>query len=743
MSTRFATLLGLPSDDERTADRSDVVTFHEPTAGAQIRTKGSLYLLAQVTGADPGLGRAARDALAAIQHEYYYDLTGGVPVALGRALRVANRRLYHDRERLGIPAQARIGIVALVILEREGHLVRLGAPTAVLVRDGRMYEVPPQAPATARDPRPRARDVATSAGEALHVEPYAWHGPLAAGDRVALVSRQLARVIGADELKRTLLGQRPTEAVEHLERLFASRGAAGSDGVLALEIVERPVTHAPHALEPVHPAEPLAGLPDRSPVPLADAIGRGLHTLRDTAVAARGALGLALPRLAGVLFAFVPRRRPEYPRRIPRTSDVRDGRRRRAGATGMAAVAALVAVGGTVAGLPAARPTDAIPRATVARESIADAAALLAAAGARVGGADLVDRDPEAAGVYLTEARVALERAREAGVTSGQLTVLLARVDRSLDRLHRVTRIDAPAVVVDLRAELDDVQPAEMVAASDGTLWVLETGRGRVVRVDPAAGSAVVVYRAGQALPSGDLPGDPWMIATAATDVVVVDRDRAAWRIDLTELVPRRMRLNGIGRLSLSPQTTLIAALQHRPPLEIFNLYVVDAATGELSRWTPPPVIPVEYPDPGEPYLAGAPDLDPRAARDLRVDVNAWLLHADTVTRIDFGTPRGQDEYSLDAPPDAEVRPVLDYRLLDGATVGDRELLFVYDAASARLLAFQRADGAFVRQWMAPEAGPARGVLDDVRGLWVTSVADGPPAAYLLTADGVVRVVLE
>ncbi|MGZ8481087.1 MAG: hypothetical protein ACXWWO_01355, partial [Candidatus Limnocylindria bacterium] len=394
MSTRFATLIGLPSDDERTAVRRDVITFHEPTGGARIRTKGSIYLLAQVTGADPRLGRAARDALAAIQHEYYYDLTGGVPVALGRALRVANRRLYHDRERLGIPARARIGLVALVVQDREGHVARLGAPTAVLVRDGRMYEVPPPPAATEHDPRPRPRDVATSAGEATHVEPFTWRGPLAAGDRIALVSRQLARVIGADELKASLLERRPSDAVEHLERLYASRGGTGSDGVLALEITEVPVTTAPHLLEPVHPAEPLAGLPDRSPVPLADAIGRGLHGAGDSASAVKRAAANALPRLAGLVLAFVPRRRPAFPRRISRTADIRDGRRRRVGVTGMAAVAALIAVGGTVAGLPAASPTDAIPRATIARESIADAAELLAAVDERVGGADLVDRDP-------------------------------------------------------------------------------------------------------------------------------------------------------------------------------------------------------------------------------------------------------------------------------------------------------------------------------------------------------------
>ena len=110
---------------------------------------------------------------------------------------------------------------------------------------------------------------------------------------------------------------------------------------------------------------------------------------------------------------------------------------------------------------------------------------------------------------------------------------------------------------------------------------------------------------------------------------------------------------------------------------------------------------------------------------------------------MDFGSPRPQEDYSLDPPPDADVRPGLDYRLLDGATVGDRELLYVYDAAHDRLIAFQRADGAFVRQWLAPSVGPGAGALSDVRGLSVTSVADGPPVAYLLTPQGVLRLVLE
>ena len=88
-------------------------------------------------------------------------------------------------------------------------------------------------------------------------------------------------------------------------------------------------------------------------------------------------------------------------------------------------------------------------------------------------------------------------------------------------------------MVANLAADYEDVDPADMVAASDGSLWVVEGGRGRVFRIDPTDATNEIVYRAGQALDSGDVPGDPWLIATAATDVVVIDRDRVAWRIDL------------------------------------------------------------------------------------------------------------------------------------------------------------------------------------------------------------------
>ncbi|HEX6139921.1 MAG TPA: hypothetical protein VF013_05575 [Candidatus Limnocylindria bacterium] len=740
MSKRLGTRIGLPAQEDRLPGALDVVRFHEPTVGALARTKGSLFLLAQLTGGDQALARATREALEQIEHDYYYDLSVGPLGALAKALANANRRLYHGRGRLGIPRRAGVSVIAVAIQGREAHAAKLGPAAAVVLRGGRMYEVPPPPAVHEEDPRVRERRVAATLGEALEIQPYTWHGELAPGDRLALVSRNLAHVVGVEELMRALATLRPAAAVEHLERVFQIRGGHGSDGVLAIEITELTPTTTTHQLEPVRPAEPLAGLPDQSPVPLADAIGKLLHRIGDGIDAGQAALGRGILYGFNFLLAFVPRRRPGYPRQILRTQVVEEGRRRRLGMAGMVLLAGVMAVGSTVASLPTARPTEAIPRALIAREAIEEAQSLIAQVQKREDGKTLLQRAPDTARDLLNQAFAAVQRATDAGVPSGALDRLRDRVDAGLDTLYAVARLGEATTVVDLAAAFEEIDPLDMVIAGDGSAWVIEDARGRVIHVDPVSGEATVVLRSGQAV--GELTaGAPWMIATAATDVVVIDRQRQAWRFDLTEREPRPLTIPGLD--ALAPASHLLAALQHRPPLEIFNLYAVDAATGMVDKWSPANVVPVVYPTPPEPFLVEEADLSPASARDLFVDVNMWLLQRTTLTRVNFGVPQSQEDYSLDPPPDAEVRAALDYRLLDGATVGDRELFYVYDAANARIIAFQRADGAFVRQWLAPRRGEAAGVLDEVLAMSVASVADGPPFALLLTPNRVVRVVLE
>src|SRR5919198_4941900 len=93
-ATSFVTKVGSTSDVR--ASRSDVILVSEPETGAQLRTKGRLYLVCEVSGAGShasGL-TVAREVAELAKHEYFYDLSGGIEVSLRRALRQANRRAY-------------------------------------------------------------------------------------------------------------------------------------------------------------------------------------------------------------------------------------------------------------------------------------------------------------------------------------------------------------------------------------------------------------------------------------------------------------------------------------------------------------------------------------------------------------------------------------------------------------------------------------------------------------------------
>lgn len=739
MSTRLVPRIGLIPAEERAGDSRDEVRFHEPAVGAPARTKGNLYLLAQVTGGEAA-ARGAHQALDAIEHDYYYDLSAGPIGALTHALEAANRRLFHERQRLGIGRGAGIAVVAAVVRDRHLHLATIGVAAAVIIRGGRMFELPPPPDPAVSPAGVPTRRRAASLGEVHLVTADAWEGELAAGDRVALVSRHLASVLGADTVRQALVEGDPAHAAAAAARAFHAAGGAGSDGLVVIDIGEQASTETTRRLEPVWPEDRLAGLRDRGPIPVADTVG-GAFRRADAAVdglQARTSRGMrqSFARLG----ALVPHRSIPYPGEIVRTEAVAARRRRRRGFLGMAGIAVAVSLGVLVASLPGVSPTEAIPRLVVARESILRTQEILAAVDTRVDGQDLVERDPSRAEELLSEGVRQLARAAGAGVSDEQLGGLQSRVEGKIDTLFLVGRIREFTTVADLASAYDGFDPTRMVGASDGSLWVLDGGRGRIIRVDPLTGASEVLLRAGTEV-GGVTPGEPWLMATAATDVVVLDRDRQAWRTDLVERIPRRMALNGIE--TLDSRSTLLAALQHRPPLEIFNLYLVDGADGQIRKWSPSSTLPVAFPNPSEPFLTSAPDLDPRTARDLLVDANVWLLHARTVTRVNFGTPLDQSDYSLDAPPDASVRDALDYTLLDALAVGDLDEFLVYDGGNARILAFQRADGAFIRQWLAPTDGAAAGLLDQVVGMVVPSVVDGPPVAYLLTPDRIVRVVLE
>src|SRR3954468_20348498 len=276
--------LGVVPEAEHMPDSPDTAIHVEPRVGSQTRTKGHLYLL--VTSKVPG--QRARDATRlvadSIRSEYYYDESAGIRVCLVKAIQAANKRLAHARERSALGnGPGAIGVALAVVRDNELYVCTVGPAEAYLSRGARLSTLP--------DPH-RDRGLPSS-----DLEPDVWRGDINVGDQLMLVSPTISAVLGPDALKDALVALHPQSAAEHLTTAYRSAGGPGSEGAMIVEAAEIAVSRAGVVPVPVRPAEPLAGVPDRSPIPLADTVARGFAPGGGGARWARGTVGRALYRL--------------------------------------------------------------------------------------------------------------------------------------------------------------------------------------------------------------------------------------------------------------------------------------------------------------------------------------------------------------------------------------------------------------------------------------------------------------
>ena len=136
--------------------------------------------------------------------------------------------------------------------------------------------------------------------------PEVWRGELSVGDSLCLVSANIVAKIGTDALKDALVTLHPQSAIEHLHARFVAADGKGSDGALAFEANEVGATHKAKSLVPVRPAEPLAGAPDKSPIPLADTVTASAAAIGAGATRARSAAGNGFERAIWRLQDLLP-----------------------------------------------------------------------------------------------------------------------------------------------------------------------------------------------------------------------------------------------------------------------------------------------------------------------------------------------------------------------------------------------------------------------------------------------------
>ena len=723
MAHRLQMKLGVLPEADRLPDSPDTVLHVEPRIGAQTRTKGHLYLL--VTSRVPGHRalEATRLVADSIRAEYYYDESAGIRVCLAKAIVAANRRLSHARERsaLGVAAgtdgSGPIGVAVAVVRDTELYVCTVGPAEAYLSRGARLSTLP--------DPH---RDRGLPAAE---LEPDVWRGEINVGDQLLLVSPEVSERLGAEELKDALVTLHPQSAVEHLHARYVAAGGTGSDAVLTLEVGEVTVARSGRAPVAVRPAEPLAGVPDRSPIPLADSVAGGVAAAQSAASSARLAAGGVLARVLRRAQDALPARAPRDRRVTPMTA-----RREMQQRAAMAILSFVVVIGilGTGIYVLGGRP---FTGPVIASFEVGQAALLKAREDLdRVlgPGVDLVANDPRKAATLLTEAIVKLDEAAHAGIPPATIQPLRAQAVAAIDRLYDMVDVDDTVLFsfpADQSADLRAI-----VRGPDGAPYVLDAGTKSVYRIDLAAQKAAAVFRAGNK-PPGGTEGEPRLMTAGGRDLVVLDSKSVVWRWRAANASGRgttaKVRVSGASEWGNDIRA--IGTFIRNADAGLYNLYVVDPSEEQVLAYTPA-IDGGGFPSAPSGRLAAPRDVS--GITSLYIDGDIWLADGGRLLRVVNGQSEG---WSAADPGDAIIRPVPRYTLVASGSARREGHIYGFDATNQRVVAFLKTNGTFVEQYRLAAQSQA---WADLRGWYVEpGVADQPDSLIWITATAVHRTVLE
>ena len=726
MAVRLQLKLGAVTEQDQLADSPDAIVVVEPSVGSVARTKGNLYLLVTSRTTGNRAREATRMIADTIRNEYYYDESAGIRQCLTKVMGVANKRLAHQRDRYGMghggDDGGPIGVAVAVVRGRELYVATVGPAEAYLIRQARLSTLP--------DPN---RDRGLPVEELV---PEVWRGELSVGDSLCLVSANIVARIGTDALKDALVTLHPQSAIEHLHARFVAADGKGSDGALAFEANEVGATHKAKSLVPVRPAEPLAGAPDKSPIPLADTVTASAAAIGAGATRARSAAGNGFERAIWRLQDLMPRRRSASRKVTPTASRMEMQRRAAVALLAFVAVAGALVIGVYAVG-GQRTPPGAIKSLNAAQSAFETAKAALASVSGP--GVDLIVNDPGRALELLNSAYQQLGEAENAGYPIEQIEPLRATALEGLDRLYGVTRVKSTPMYT-FPAD-KPVELAGLVRGDDGAPYVLDTANKTVWRIDLAKKTASAVAKSGQRTSSGRV-ADPKLLTVGGSDVLILDSKNALWRW-------RPVGNSGRGTLVRVPVADSaswgddikdIATFVANFDANLYNLYVVDpseqnvmvfATASDGNR----------FPRRGNARLPTNRPIE--GMTDLLIDGDIYAAENGQVGRLIPAT-----SWKADPPGDTQLRPTSDYTMLSAPVLANGDpnkrigALYAFDAANHRIVAFQKSDGKYLGQY---QVNGDADEWSDLQGLWVLPAADpeAPPTLWWISSNGVNSALLE
>ncbi len=721
MAVRLQLKLGAVTEQDRLPDSPDTILVVEPSVGSIGRTKGHLYLLVTSRLAGSRTREATRVVADTIRNEYYYDESAGIRQCLAKALVVANKRLAHQRDRYGVAHQADgtgpIGVAVAVVRGRELYVATVGPAEAYLIRQARLSTLP--------DPH---RDRGLPEAD---LEPEIWRGELSVGDSLCLVSANLIARVGTDALKDALVTLHPQSAVEHLHARFVAADGKGSDGAVAFEATEVGATYKSRTLVPVRPAEPLAGAPDRSPIPLADSVSAGAAALGAGASRARNAAGGDLRRIVWGIQDLLPRRGPGVRRVTAATSRLETQRRAAVALLAFVAIATVLGVGVYAMG-GQKQPGEAVKSLTTAQRAFDAAQAALAQVTGP--GVDLVADDPTRAEDLLTTAYNELDKAENAGFPIAQVDPLRARTVAGLDRLYGVVAVRS-STLFEFPTDKVPAALSAIVRGPDGAPYVLDTASRTVWRIDLAKKAAGAIAKSGQNV-KGTKVADPKFLAIGGPDILVLDAKNQLWRWRPTNTSGKGSlaRIRVTGAASWGSDIRAIATFVANFDAALYKLYLVDPSAQNIMVQEPAS-------DGGGYPLAARPRLPANRAvdgiTDLLIDGDIYAADGGQVVRLIPAT--GWQPKPL---ADTVLRPKANYVSLsspdrpDGSSSKRSGPIYAFDSINHRVVAFSKADGSYIAQYRPAGTEAA---WTDLRGMVVLPGADdtAPPTLWWISSTGV------
>jgi hypothetical protein len=718
LAHRLQMKLGVIPESDRLPDSPDTVLHVEPRIGSQTRTKGHLYLLVTSKVAGHRAHEATRLVADSIRAEYYYDESAGIRVCLAKAIQAANKRLGHARERSALgPTNdtGPIGVAVAVVRDNELYVATVGPAEAYLSRGARLSTLP--------DPH-RDRGL-----PATDLEPDVWRGEINVGDQLLLVSPSLSERLGSEQLKEALVTLHPQSAIERLHQLYVEAGGSGSDGAITLEVAEVAASRSGRAPVPVRPAQPLAGIPDRSPIPLVDSVAGGVAAAQGAAGAARSAAGGLAGRLLVRVQDALPARAPRDRTVTPMTA-----RREMQQRAAVAILSFVVVIGALGAGVYVIGghqfPGQAIASFEAGQQALQQAQDDLNRV---VGpGVDLVSNDPRKAGTLLADAMSKLDAATVAGISLATIKPYRDQAVAAIDRLYKMRDVTDDVVFTFPSNQPIDLRAA--VLGPDGAPYVLDAGTKTVYRLDVAGGKASAVFHSGSKI--GTIAeGDPRLLAVGGRDLLILDSKSAVWKWTPANSTGRGTlrRVSITGASEWGPDVISIGTFARSEGL--YNLYVVDPSEQQILAYAPA-IDGSGYPSAPLGRLSAPRDVS--GITSMYIDGDIWLADTGKLMRIANGQAAG---WTQGDPGDEIVRPVSRYTVITAGSERRTGNVYGFDAANNRLVAFLKSDGTYVEQYRL--ASESTG-WSDLRGSYVQAgVGDQPDTVFWISANALHKTILE